>query len=83
MMALPLARAEARPARAGSLDPVLAAVVIALIGFGVVMVYSASAIEAGVQLKDSQFYLKRQAMYAGVGLCLMWLMSRVDYHRYR
>ena len=72
-----------RPARPGPLDPVLAAVVIALIGFGVVMVYSASAIGAGVQLRDTQYFLKRQAIYAAAGLVLMGLVSRVDYHRYR
>jgi cell division protein FtsW len=83
-MRLPLASAELRRgSRLGGFDPVLAAVVIALIGFGVVMVYSASAIEAGVQLKDSQFFLKRQAIYAAAGLVLMGCLSRIDYHRYR
>ncbi len=67
----------------GPIDPVLAAVVIALIGFGVVMVYSASAIEAAVQLKDPQYYLKKQAFYAVLALGLMWVTSHVDYHRYR
>jgi cell division protein FtsW len=67
----------------GPIDPVLAAVVIALIGFGVVMVYSASAIEATIQLKDPQFFLKRQVMYAVLALCLMWITSHIDYHRYR
>jgi cell division protein FtsW len=67
----------------GPIDPVLAAVVIALIGFGVVMVYSASAIEAAVQLKDPQYYLKKQGFYAVVALGLMWVTSHVDYHRYR
>jgi cell division protein FtsW len=67
----------------GPIDPVLAALVIALIGFGVVMVYSASAIEATIQLKDPQFYLKRQVAYAVVALFLMWVTSHVDYHKYR
>ena len=67
----------------GPIDPVLAAVVIALIGFGVVMVYSASAIEATIHMKDPQFYLKRQGAYALVALGLMWVTSHVDYHRYR
>ena len=48
----------------GPVDVVLAAVVIALIGFGVVMVYSASAVEATVRYHDPQFFLKRQAIYA-------------------
>ena len=67
----------------GPIDPVLAAVVIALIGFGVVMVYSASAIEATIQMKDPQFYLKRQVLYAVMALGLMWVTSHIDYHRYR
>ena len=62
-------------------DPVLAAVVIALIGFGVVMVYSASAVQATVQNHDPQYYLKRQAAYAVVGLLIVLGVSRVDYHR--
>src|SRR5260221_14127969 len=67
----------------GPIDPVLAAVVIALIGFGVVMVYSASAIEATLQMKDPQYYLKKEVFYAVVALGLMWVTSHVDYHRYR
>ena len=68
---------------AGPMDPVLAAVVIALIGFGVVMVYSASAIEATVQFKDPQYYLKRQGAFALVALVVTWLASLFDYRRLR
>jgi cell division protein FtsW len=69
------------PSSAGPVDSVLAAVVVALIGFGVVMVYSASAVEATVRFHDAQFFLKRQAIYAVLALLAMWLMSRVDYRR--
>jgi cell division protein FtsW len=62
-------------------DPVLAAVVIALIGFGVVMVYSASAVQATVQHHDPQYFLKRQALYAIGALVVLFAVSRVDYHR--
>lgn len=62
-------------------DPVLSAVAIALIGLGVVMVYSASTIEATVGFKDPQFFLKRQAAYALVGLLTMWGVSRFDYRK--
>jgi cell division protein FtsW len=65
----------------GPVDPVLAAVVIALIGFGVVMVYSASAVQATVQMHDPQFFLKRQVAYALAALGTMYLVSRFDYHR--
>jgi cell division protein FtsW len=68
---------------AGPVDPVLAAIIIALIGFGVVMVYSASAIEATVRYHDAQFFLKKQTIYAAFALVVMWLASRVDYRRLR
>ncbi len=72
-----------RESVAGPVDPVLAAIIIALIGFGVVMVYSASAIEATVRYKDAQFFLKKQTIYAGIALVVMWLTSRIDYRRLR
>ena len=49
--------------RQGAMDVVLAAVVVALIGFGVVMVYSASTIEATVVFRDPQYFLKRQVTW--------------------
>jgi cell division protein FtsW len=67
----------------GPVDTVLAAAVVALIGFGVVMVYSASAFEATVRFGDAQHYLVRQGIYAGVSLVTMWLVSRFDYRRLR
>jgi cell division protein FtsW len=67
----------------GAMDVTLAAVVIALLGFGVVMVYSASVIEATVVFRDPQYFLKRQAMYAGVSFALMLVLSHIDYHHYR
>src|SRR5580692_445816 len=75
---------DAKPnvaAAAGPVDPVLAAVVVALIGFGVDMVYSASAVQATVQYHDPQFFLKRQTAYAAAGLLGAWIASRIDYHR--
>jgi len=67
----------------GPVDPILAAVLVTLIAFGVVMVYSASAVEATVQYKDPQYFLKRQVSFGFVGLLLMWGISRVDYHTYK
>ncbi len=75
---------DARPnaARAAAaIDPVLAAVVVALIGFGVVMVYSASAVQATVQYHDPQFFLKREVGYALASLAVFFGLSRIDYHR--
>jgi cell division protein FtsW len=65
----------------GPMDPVMAAIVVALIGFGVVMVYSASQVEATTAHHDPQFFLKRQAIYAIAALFVMFGVSRLDYHR--
>jgi cell division protein FtsW len=67
----------------GGVDPILAAAVIALMGLGVVMVYSASTVEATVVYKDPQFFLRRQVIYAALGMGVMWFFSRFDYRRFR
>jgi cell division protein FtsW len=67
----------------GAMDVALCAVVIALLGFGVVMVYSASVIEATVVFRDPQYFLKRQAVYAGASFALMLVVSHIDYHLWR
>ncbi|MFI5300382.1 MAG: FtsW/RodA/SpoVE family cell cycle protein, partial [Polyangiales bacterium] len=68
---------------AGPVDPIAAAIVVSLVAFGNVMVYSASAVEATVQHHDAQYFLKRQVIYGVIGLSLTWLISRIDYHRLR
>lgn len=67
----------------GGVDPVLAAVAIALVGIGVVMVFSASAVEATVVFKDPQYFLKRQGAFALASLLVMWAVSRFDYRKLR
>jgi cell division protein FtsW len=80
-LAAPLDAKEDATRSASPMDPVLVALVVALIGFGVVMVYSASAVQGTVQHHDPQFFLKRQVAYAGAALVLLFATSRVDYHR--
>lgn len=83
--AAPVARARELVRRKSEdpVDHVLAAAVIALIGFGVVMVYSASAFDATVRVHDPQYYVRRQAMYGVAALAAMWTASRVDYRSLR
>lgn len=80
-LALPLDAKPDRGAIDRPVDVVLAALIIALVGFGVVMVYSASAVQATLHLHDPQFFLKRQAAYAAVGLTICLLIAAIDYHR--
>jgi cell division protein FtsW len=67
--------------RRGQMDIVLAAAAIALLGFGVVMVYSASIIEATTVFRNPQYFLIRQAIFATAGLAIMLTVSRIDVHR--
>ncbi len=69
--------------KCGPVDNVLAALVVALLGFGVVMVFSASTIEATVAFSDPYHYLRRQAVFASAALVIMYLVSRVDYRALR
>jgi cell division protein FtsW len=78
------AEATEAPAKAlGSADALLYGTVIALIAFGVVMVYSASAVFASQQYGDAYFFLKRQGIFALVALPLIVAIARIDYHLYR
>ncbi|MCA2981369.1 MAG: putative lipid II flippase FtsW [Myxococcaceae bacterium] len=62
-------------------DPVLLAAVFGLVGFGLVMVYSSSAITAQDKLGDAFFFLKRQALAAALGLGAMALAMKLGYRR--
>jgi cell division protein FtsW len=56
-----LAKLLTRGPDRGPVDIVLAALAVALLGFGVVMVYSSSVIEATVVFHDPQYFLSARA----------------------
>ncbi|MCB9603579.1 MAG: putative lipid II flippase FtsW [Sandaracinus sp.] len=67
----------------GPADPVLTAAIVALVGFGVVMVFSASSMFADERYGSPFHFLVRQGIFAVIGLGLMLAMARFDYHRFR
>lgn len=67
-------------AKRGSPDYVIFYAVLCLLGLGVIMVYSASAVSANVNFDDSYYFLKRQVLWAGLGLLAMWFTMNIDYH---
>lgn len=69
--------------RARGVDATLLSAVLGMLGFGLVMVFSASSVEAGVVNHNAYFYLERQAIWAILGLTLMAILSRMDYHLLR
>ena len=56
--------------------------VLALVAFGLVMLFSASYAVALYRRGDPYAYIRPQLLYAALGLAAMWLASRVDYHLY-
>ena len=61
-------------------DHVILFLAIALTCFGVVMVYSASAVTSAVRYHDGLHFLKRQGGFALAGIALMLGAMCVDYH---
>lgn len=71
------------PKVSGPVDPVLFGIVIALVAFGVVMVFSASAVFASQRYHDGHYFLVRQGIFAAMAIVVMLFVSRIDYHRLR
>ncbi|MDQ3066296.1 MAG: putative lipid II flippase FtsW [Actinomycetota bacterium] len=62
---------------------VLVLVTLALVAFGLVMVYSATSAAAALGNGDPITFLKRQGIYALAGVALLLVASRFDHRRLR
>lgn len=60
----------------------LLTVLIFLICFGLVMLYSTTAYSALVEHEDSMYYFKRQLIFYGAGFVGMYVVAKIDYHVY-
>ena len=63
-------------------DIYLFAAVLILIVFGIIMIYSASSIWADYKFNDSFYYIKRQLIFAVIGVVLLRFISKIDYNFY-
>ena len=61
-------------------DYSLLAIVIFLMCFGLVMLYSTSSYDAQLSLGDSMYYLKRQGIFSVLGFIIMLAAAKIDYH---
>jgi cell division protein FtsW len=66
----------------GGTDLTLLFSVLALVAVGVVMVYSASSVEAYAAYGSAAYFLRRQLLWAALGLTAMTILSRVPYERW-
>jgi cell division protein FtsW len=62
-------------------DPILLCAVLGLVTFGLVMVYSASAVLAQDKLGDSLYFFKRQLTAAGMGVVAMAVAMKVGWRK--
>ena len=62
------------------MDYSLLFIVLFLLGFGLIMVYSTSSYEANLDWGDSAYYLKKQLFATILGLVAMIFVANVPYH---
>lgn len=75
--------AQTPQAESTGLDLLLAFAIFALLGLGVVLVYSSSAVYADEKYGSSAYFLMRNLAYLSLGLIAMFVGWRIDYRFYR
>lgn len=55
-------------------------IVVFLLLFGLVMLYSTSSYEANIKFEDSAFYFRKQAVASVIGIIVMLAIMLIDYH---
>ena len=66
-----------------STDFILLFAVLTLLAIGIIMIFSASSIRGEELFNDSYHFLKRQIVFAGIGLVAMLIVMNVDYHIFK
>ena len=69
------------PARIMRPRLLLIAIAAALTCFGLVMIFSASSVEALAEQGDAAYYVKRQAGFIAMGVAFAIACAKVDYHK--
>ena len=67
----------------GPMDLPFLMLVLLLTGIGVIMVFSASFATAYYEGRDPAYYFMRQALFAGAGLAIMYVISKINYQTFR
>lgn len=61
-------------------DYSLVAIIILLLAFGLVILYSISSYTAMIEGDGDMFYFWKQVKYVGLGLAVMFVVSKIPYH---
>lgn len=68
--------------RKGSVNYILLGSVLLISIFGLIMIYSASYVWAEYKFHDAFKFVKNQGLFFLVGVVMMMVISRIDYHNY-
>ena len=67
----------------GPMDLPFLMLVLLLLGIGLIMMFSASYATAYYNDGDPLIYITRQAMFAGLGVVAMYVVSKINYQTFR
>lgn len=71
-----------RPSKKLHYDYTMLIVVLLLVVIGLVLLYSTSAYNGQVKFHDSFYYLKKQGFATALGICGMFFVAGIDYHKW-
>lgn len=66
-----------------NIDYPLLVITFSLLAIGLMILFSASGAYAYLRKGDSYFFLKRQLIWAALGLVFLWIGSRFNYQKYQ
>ncbi len=69
--------------KAKHLDSVFLIIILALLTYGFIMVFSAGHAEALNKYGDSLHYIKRHGIFIAIGITIMLFLSKIDYRIYK
>jgi cell division protein FtsW len=75
--------AKAQAAAPVYYDQTLQITAVSLLALGMAMIFISSNVMAQAQYSDAYYFIKRQGMYAILGLVALFLGRSIDYHRYK
>jgi cell division protein FtsW len=64
-------------------DQTLQLVAFSLMALGMAMIFTASNVMAQANYNDAYFFVKRQGMYAVLGVGILFIGRSIDYHKYQ
>lgn len=68
---------------AAGYDVSFLAIVLVLVSFGLIMLFSASHAYTLYRFDNSFYFISKQSIFAVVGIVCMFFISKIDYHIYR